>query len=568
MRKFELMKLNKLTIFKGDSIIREVTFKDDLNLVLNKRGAGRSGNSVGKSTLSRVIDYMFLGSISPIYIDEEFKKSNEKIEDLLIKFHIKAELEFVGLDNAVHLATRSLTVSSSEREYHIDGQVVTELAYEEAIQRLFFAISTKRPSVRFLAPKFIRNDNHKMLNTTKFLDPHVGSKDYSEVFLYLFGFQNTALLTEKREASNLAAKRKKYSSALNAIVKEQKPASEVGKYQGLAQDLERDLLRFDYSPEYDDPVAYLSQLQLDENEAADTALDVERRISNIRRTMGLLNEQGGNYLVSEVRAIYEFAGVSVESAIKDFEEVLSFHDKLVARKLQFITSELPDLTETQDELRNKLEIIQKKKRHVFSDIRSTDSIKRITEKIKELGELRVKLGKLEGLLEQQNIAAKDYVKANDELREIATRISLEMDAVDTFVEVFNKHFKRITHLTHAEKYEFGLNFDEESGVCKTEIRNKVSNPEGGKKKAEVMAFDMAYICAVAELSRLRPTFVFHDSIEDIDQKQIEAIFSAAKKLPGQQIISMLSDKLNDEMYEKYLADTILLLSEDDMFFGI
>lgn len=562
------MKLTKLTISRDGVSIREVSFKNGLNLVLNRRGAGRSGNSVGKSTLSRVVDHIFLGSINPIYIDEEFKKANEKIEHLLTHSRVEAELEFIGLDDRIHLATRNLTVSAGDRYYRIDGQVVTELVYEEAIQRLCFDVTTKRPSVRFLAPKFIRNDNHKMLNTTKFLDPHVGSKDYSEVFLYLFGFQNTELLTEKREASNLVSKRKKYSTALNAIVKEQKPAAEVGNYQALAKKLEQDLLRFDYSPEYVDPVAYLSELQLKENETTEIALDVERRFANINRTMELLNEQGGNYLVNEVRAIYEFAGVSVDSAIKDFEEVLSFHDKLVARKLQFITSDLPELKSTQANLRLELEEIQQKKLHVFADIRSTESIKRITENIKELGELKVKLGKLEGLLEQQQTASNDLIKANDALRAIAIRISLEMNAVNDFVEVFNKHFKRITQLTHAEQYEFRLNFDDESAICQIEIKSKVSNPEGGKKKAEVMAFDMAYIFAVAELKQLRPMFVFHDSIEDIDQKQIEAIFSIARKLPGQQIVSMLSDKLSESMYDKYLVDTILLLSEDDMFFGI
>lgn len=562
------MKLNRLKVLRDGVLIREVIFKSTLNLILNRRGAGRSGNSVGKSTLSRVIDYIFLGSINPIYIDEEFKKPNEKIESLFKNSRVEAQLEFIGLDEKLHIATRNLTVSSSDRSYHIDGQALPEAAYEEAIQRLFFDVSTKRPSVRFLAPKFIRNDNHKMLNTTKFLDPHVGAKDYSEVFLYLFGFKNTALLTEKRDASNLAGKRKKYSAALNAIVKEQKPASEVGKYRELAKDLERDLLRFDYSPEYVDPVSRLSELQFQENVVTEKSLDVERRISNINRTMEILNEQGGNYLVNEVRAIYEFAGVSVESAIKDFEEVLSFHDKLVARKLQFITSDLPDLEIAQSELRLELEQIQQQKLNVFADIRSADSIKNITEKVKELGELKVKLGKLEGLLEQQQTASNDLARANDTLRAIAARISSEMNAVTTFVTAFNKHFKRITQLTHAEAYEFVLEFDDETGMCQIEIKNKVSNPEGGKKKAEVMAFDMAYICATTEIQRLRPTFVFHDSIEDIDQKQIEAIFSIAKTLPGQQIISMLSDKLSEEMYQQYLPDAILLLSEDDMFFGI
>lgn len=52
------MRLNKLIILKNNTLVREVPFKDGLNLIINKRTSGKdSGNSVGKSTLSRVLDY-------------------------------------------------------------------------------------------------------------------------------------------------------------------------------------------------------------------------------------------------------------------------------------------------------------------------------------------------------------------------------------------------------------------------------------------------------------------------------------------------------------------------------
>lgn len=560
------MKLTSLNILVDGKIIREIKFNEGLNLILNKRGVGRSGNSVGKTTLARVVDYLFMGSISPIYIDEEFKRSNERIEALFEHSRVEAQLEFVGLDNRQHVVLRNLCVNAKEREFRLDGKLVNESSYEQAIQQLCLDVKTPRPSVRFVAPKFIRNDSHKMLNTTKFLDQHVSAKDYSELFLYLFGFENTALLTEKREVSNLVAKRKKYSAALNAIVKEQKPATEIARYKEEAKDLELDFLRFDYSPQYVNPVARLSELQTEEDKVTELALNVANKMHNIARTVEMLEKQGGNYIVNEVRAIYEFAGVSVDGAIRSLEEVLTFHDKLVSRKKQFITTDLPELVTTQSELKASMDDIRRRKLEVFADMRSEESINKITQNLQALGELKLKLGRLEGLLEQQKIASYELVAANERLKQVLTKISMEFDVVTTFGYVFNKHFKRITYLTHAEAYEFNLNFNDETGICHIDIKNKVSNPEGGKKKAEVIAYDMAYIWAVAELDLKRPKFVFHDSIEDIDQKQIDAIFTLARKMPGQEIVSMLSDKFTDEMYEKYLPDTILLLSEDDMFF--
>ena len=215
-----------------------------------------------------------------------------------------------------------------------------------------------------------------------------------------------------------------------------------------------------------------------------------------------------------------------------------------------------------------VEVLIRKKLAVFSDMRSTESITNITENLKELGGLKVQLGKLEGILEQKKKAAVDLELAEGDLSRIMLEISSEIGNVYKFETSFNKEFKEITKNIHDEAYELDLNFNEQTGACDIEVKNVDSNPEGGKKKAEVIAFDFAYIQAVNSLNIKRPLFVFHDSIEDIDQKQIDVIFAQAKKLPGQQIISMLSDKLSEEMYKKYLPDAVLLLDEDHKFFGV
>lgn len=561
------MQLINLKVFINQKLIRDIPFKQGLNLITNKRGVGRSGNSVGKSTLSRVIDYLFLASIESIYVDEEFKKANEEIEHLLKTSHVFSTLEFIGIDKNTHSISRNLCIEKSDRTFFFDAKEVDEDEYERNIQEYFFDIKTIRPSVRFIAHKFIRNDSHRMLNTTKFLNKSASAKDYGELFLYLFGFKNTALLTEKREASNAMSKRKKNSAAVNSLVKEQKPSSEIKIYARQASELERDLLKFDYSPEFSDPIGMLSSLQAQEDVITERALATERKIENITRTIELLTQQGGNYLVNELRAIYTFAGVSINGALQEFENVLSFHDNLVAKKKQFLSIDLPELRDAYQTYENELLDIQKARSKIFSNMRSTESISSITSKLKSLGDLKVTLGKLEGLVDQQQKAAEDLRKADESLSVILSSIANEIDYVSKFESVLNKKFGEVTDIIHAEKYEFSLNFDSETGNCTPEVIATSSNPEGGKKKAEVIAFDFSYIQTVDELKAKRPVFVFHDGIEDIDQKQIDDIFNLARRLPGQQIVSMLSDKLTEDMYKDYLKDSILLLSEDDKFFS-
>lgn len=563
------MKLDSLEIKINNEVKRFVKFKSGLNLVTNKPNSGRTGNSVGKSTLSRVVDFLMLGSIDIIYIDEEFKKPNLEIETLFKNNIVTASLSFFDYSNKINQISRYLCIDDeSESKFWVNGEIVEEKVYESFIQDKIFNISTRRPSVRVVAPKFIRNDSHRMLSTTKFLDKRQGPKDYSELFLYLFGFNNTSLLTEKRDATNLVNRRKRNSTSINALVKEQKPKSEIKKYKADAKELEDNLLTFEYSSEYSNPIERLSELQVKEDRYTEELLSIQRKVDNINHTIELLSKDKDGYLINELKAIYNFSGVAIDGALRELEDVILFHKNLVEKKKHFLTIDLPKLNEESEGLQAELSSIRKDKLQVFSDMRSKESLDNVTKNLKRLGELKVELGKLEGLMEQQSKAKSDQTEAETQLQRILEDISKEIDNVYAFEKKFNTHLRSLTKSLHDEEYSIDLDFNKDSGACSIELINTATNPEGGKKKAEVIAFDFAYIHAISELKLNRPSFIFHDSIEDIDKKQIEDIFEEANKLPGQQILSMLSDKISEETYKKVSRNIILALDEDEKFFCV
>ncbi len=563
------MKLDSLEIKINSEVKRLVKFETGLNLITNKPNSGRTGNSVGKSTLSRVVDFLMLGSIDNIYIDEEFKKPNLEIEALFKNNIVTASLSFFDFSNKINQISRNLCIGGeSESKYWVNGEIVEEKGYESFIQDKIFNISTRRPSVRAVAPKFIRNDSHRMLSTTKFLDKRQGPKDYSELFLYLFGFNNTYLLTEKRDATNLVNRRKRNSTSINALVKEQKPKSEIKKYKADAKELESNLLSFEYSSEYSNPIERLSELQVKEDRYTEELLSIQRKVDNINHTIELLSKDKDGYLINELKVIYSFSGVAIDGALKELEDVILFHRNLVEKKRHFLTIDLPKLNEESEGLQAELSSIRKDKLQVFSDMRSKESLDNVTKNLKRLGELKVELGKLEGLIEQQSKAKLDQTEAEVQLQKILEAISKEINNVYEFEKNFNSHLGSLTKSLHDEEYSIDLEFNKDSGICSIELNNSATNPEGGKKKAEVIAFDFAYIHAINELKLNRPNFIFHDSIEDIDKKQIEDIFKEAKKLPGQQILSMLSDKISEETYKKISKNVILSLDEDEKFFCV
>lgn len=563
------MKLDSLEININNEVKRFVKFESGLNLITNKPNSGRTGNSVGKSTLSRVVDFLMLGSIDNIYIDEEFKKPNLEIEALLKNNLVTASLSFFDYSKKINQISRNLCIDEKfESKFWINGEVVEENVYESFIQDKIFNISTRRPSVRSVAPKFIRNDSHRMLSTTKFLDKRQGPKDYSELFLYLFGFNNTSLLTDKRDATNLVNRRKRNSTSINALVKEQKPKTEIKKYKADAQELEKNLLTFEYSSEYSNPIERLSELQVKEDRYTEELLSIHRKVDNINHTIERLSKDKDGYLINELKAIYSFSGIAIDGALRELEDVILFHRNLVEKKKHFLTIDLPKLNEDSEGLQAELSSIRKDKLQVFSDMRSKESLDNVTKNLKRLGELKVELGKLEGLMEQQSKAKSDQTEAEGQLQKILEAISKEIDNVYEFEKKFNTHLRSLTKSLHDEEYSIDLDFNKDSGTCSIKLNNSATNPEGGKKKAEVIAFDFAYIHAINELNLNRPKFIFHDSIEDIDKKQIEDIFKEANKLPGQQILSMLSDKISEETYKKISKNIILSLDEDEKFFCV
>lgn len=562
------MKLLEIKIVVDGEIARVVPFHEGLNLVTNRIGVGRSGNSVGKSTLSRVVDYLFLGSIEPIYIDEEFGRPNQVVEELFLDSDVFAKLKFIGFDEQEHEMSRNFAIGGKVSTYFFDGGMVDVKKYEELVQKFCFDIYTRRPTVRSVAAKFIRNDTHRMLNTTHFLDVRASGKEYGELYLYLLGFSNTELLTVKRDVSNLLGRRKRQSQALNAIVIEQKPAAEIKRMSGVAVSLERDLLKFDYSPEFKDPVGLLQSIQAEEDRVVSLLLAVERKISNVHSTIEMLHDQGDNYLVAELREVYSYAQVNVDRALRDFSSVLSLHSNLLEKKRQYLVGGVSSLMGEANGYKERIEELINQRNRIFSDLRSSESVARITEKLKELSQVKLELGKLEGLVVQQAKAKEELLFAEDELSKVVSKISSELADVDAFVAILDKEFKYTTKEIHGEEYGVSFEFDTKGGGGVVEILNSVTNPEGGKKKAEVIAFDFAYIRAVAKSNLRRPRFVFHDSIEDVDQKQVEDIFRLATELPGQQIISMLSDKFASQTYANYEESIVLYLDEDDKFFNV
>lgn len=560
------MQLLKLVISKNGDELRKIPFKKGLNLVINKsEKSTNTGNGVGKTTLSKVVDCLFLGKVEQLYKDYEFGKENIEISEFLNNNEVSAELFYINQEKETKSVSRTL---KNDKDLYFINKIPTPKAkYENFIKSEFFSIISKKPTIRSIISKFIRNDTQKMLNTLKFQNSHTSNAVFSEIFLYLFGFSNTKLLSDKKDASNFLNKRDKNLTSIKFLVKEQDPHKKLINLYAQSKTIEEQIVTFSYNNESLSPLQELTELQVKENTYNSDILHTERKIDNIEKTIHILNEHPKNQFLSEINKIYNYAGINLDNSLRDLAEVIDFHNNLLDKKQKFVGKELPILKNHLITLNESINQIQSTKNTLMRELTSNENLELLSKGIKELSQLRTEVGKLEGLLEQKIKAEKDKNLAEIKLRELSIEIGKNFNVVENFIKKLNIKFTSNYYFLYKEKISLDYTYDEDKGILTLSINNN-ANPEGGKKKAEVICFDLAYITILNDLKLNRPNFVFHDSIEDIDKNQIKKIFELAHELDGYEVISMLTDKIDDETLSKYKDSIILELSEDDKFFKI
>src|SRR5690349_18148445 len=105
------MFLKKLTISLDDRLIRDSPFHKGINLIIDETKTAdkrESGNSVGKTTVLRLIDFCLGGDGKNIYQDTEFKNTTnktveefQKSNNIIVTLVLKENLEDQNSDEII-----------------------------------------------------------------------------------------------------------------------------------------------------------------------------------------------------------------------------------------------------------------------------------------------------------------------------------------------------------------------------------------------------------------------------------------------------------------------------------
>lgn len=563
------MKLIKLKLEIDDSVVREIKFRDNLNIITNKKDVDIAGNSVGKSTLGRVLDYLFDGSINSIYIDEEFGTPNSQIKSLFTNKLVYVSLEYLGLTGISSTIKRRLSTELKKQIYFIDEKEVNNKIYISHIMKTIFYVSSEKPTIRKVAPKFFRTNSHRMLHTVKFDNGrNISKSDISTVFLYLFNFNNTEILTKRAKLKTAIDRYSKQLIAFKGVISEQKMISSISKIKKEIEKLESSILSTDKDKDKLELIKNINEIDDNQNLLSDRILTLDLKIKNIIMTKEILTSDNQSYLVDELRSIYEYASIKIDSVINDYNESLIFHNQLLSTKKDFISDGLEDFKNERLNCNKQVTSLMGIKNNLYLELKSKKKIEDLSDTVKQIGELNKNLVAYSSVIEQSEIIQLKKDEKDTLLVELLNELKKELINVDNFEKTFIKNFKSLTNEFYNVEYNFSLNLEKEKGECFPSVDEIESNNEGGLKRLEVILFDLSYIKTVSDKNINRPNFVLHDSIDDIDIEHIKKIFLESSKLSGQHILSMLSDKLTNDQYENYKEYIILELSQDDKFFTV
>jgi len=564
------MFLKSLKIENSGTIIRNIEFHKGINLIIDeteKSNRTESGNSVGKTTVLRLIDYCFGSDGKNIYQDTEFKqKSNTEIENFLTNNNVVITLTLVkDINNSEsgEVVIRRNFLQRQEKILEINNEQLKNEDFIKRLQELIFKTSCEKPKFRQIIAKNIRYEKNRLLNTLKVL--HFGkNEDYEALYLYWLGIEidNNArkqtLIREKGIEENLQSRLKKDSTKSlieqSLIVLNRKIESLEKKKDDLS-----------INTRYKEEIHELNLTKSEINRLSTALSRLEFRKELILESKSDLAQEKADIDMKYVKALYSEAKALIPSLQKTFEETLVFHNQMIEERIKYVTKELPEVESAILNLKRKMEEKLITEKTLSISLKKKEFVEDINILVKELNDAYEQKGRYDEMNSMWESTEKKLGEIKKELENINAGISTKDGLIKERIQSFNKYFSDISNKLYGEL--FVLSEAKNDKGYDLNISSISGNLGTGKKKGQIAAFDLAYI-QFAEANNIECLhFILHDQIENVHDHQISNLLTEiVSNVNCQYILPVLRDKLPPDInIDQY---KVLSLSQSEKLFRI
>ena len=574
------MFLKLLRIETDDEVLRELHFHKGINLIVddtptstNDTNELKTGNNVGKTTVLKLIDFCFGAKAKNIYTDPENERQDyELVKNFLIDYKVVITLvlkEDLDDDDSDEIVIRRNFLSRNKVLRQVNDKNCTEDEFEEQIRMLLFPDVTEgKPTLRQLLSHNIRYSDESIVHTLKVLNRYTKDVEYETLYLYLFGCKfeggqkKQELLTkigqeisfkerlEKKQTKNA------YEAALALVERE-------------IQNLNEKKANLNINENYEEDLAHYTQIKYEKNKTAELISNLEIRMSIIVETQRDMEQEMSDIDLQQLRQIYFQAGTQFEKIQHTFEELVTYHNKMIAEKIRFISKELPELNSKITDERKRLDTLCEEEREYATIVAQGDTFAELEKLIEELNEKYRQKGEYESIISQMEDVDTNIKQYREELDEIDQKIFTDdfEDTVKNQINKFNVFFsevsKKLYGETYAIKYETEINKKQQK-MYKFSTFN--ANMSSGKKQGEILCFDLAYIQFADSEKMPCVHFLLNDKKELVHDNQLVNVMDYVSDKNVQFVASILKDKLPDKLRKEEFY--VIELSQDNKLFRI
>ncbi|HHX8663717.1 TPA: DUF2326 domain-containing protein [Vibrio alginolyticus] len=567
------MFIKKIIIATPSHIIREIPFHKGLNLVVDESDGQVTGNSVGKTTVLKLIDFCLGAKPKIIYEDPENRKEiYSLVKDYLVDNNVSIFLylsENLDNENSRTVIIERNFLARSKIIRKIDGVKYTESEFEDKLTEIFFPSQVgKKPTFRQIISHNIRYSDLSVSNTLKTLDNYTSDAEYETLYLYLLGCDFSQGSSKQKILQDIHQENV-FKNRLEKVQTKSAYEAALAIVETEIDELDRKKSSLNINENFERDLNKLNKVRYEINRVSNDLGNLNLRKDLIEETKSELSSTASYIDLSQLESIYNQASNNLGKLNKTFGELVSYHNKMVNERISYITKELPIIESKIKSKNHELNNFLKVEKDLAELVSKSSSFEDLEVLISKLNDKYRDKGEFESIISQLIEVEENIQNYESQLSDIDNELfSDEFEAVvKQQVNRFNKHFAATSQNLYGEKY--ALKYDKiinKKGQRLYKFSAFNTNFSSGKKQGEISCFDIAYTLFADEENIPCMHFLLNDKKELMHDNQLVKIADLVNKNNVQFVASILKDKLPDSLNnEDYF---VVKLSESDKLFRI
>lgn len=565
------MYIKRLKITNNDGLIRDIQFHNGLNLIVDDTPSDThtdTGNSVGKTTVLRLVDFCLGKDPKSIYTDPSDSKSlDENVKKFLIETNVLVELTLTKNWEKDDIIICRNFQTNKKATRTINGIQYNAEDFESALCDNLLGLTITKPSFRQIISHNIRYSEFALTNVLKTVHPYTKDTEYESLYLFMFGCQIEE--TDRRqELLDKIKTEKAFKKRLEKSNNKSTYRTLLGLTDAKIEELEKKKNSLGINPDFEVLISQLNDIRCQINILNIDIATLKLKESTIVETQKEIEAQHSDIDTTQLETLYREAKALIPDLQKSFEELVDYHNKMVASRSRFVSIALPGIRQQINDKQSKLRGLLSKEEEMSKLVTKSETYESLEDLITEMNKEYQKKGEYETQIKQIDIVDEAISKAEEAIKQIDDDLFSEsfQNRVQEAIDNFNVLFSSISKKLYDEEYVLKVDKVTCKGtggyIYKFSAFN--ANLSSGKKMGEISCFDIAYTMYAKKYDIPCLNFLLTDKKELMSDNQLLAIGKVVEEENIQFVASILKDKLPDDLQDKRYY--IVELSEHDKLF--